>query len=78
MKAQLGLIVQHKETEKCYEVVRIHPYMREIDLEPLPDTHWDFEVVEQRFCDTVDDYRCAETLEDIDSFQITTENYIVV
>lgn len=81
MKAQLGLHVQHRITNKVYEISRIHPYLREIQLKCLPDTHWDFEVEEDDFIDSVDDYQALMLdgeLVDIDGFEITTENYIVV
>lgn len=77
MKAKLGLIVQNRESKKVYEITRIHPYMREIEMKPLPNTHWDFEVPEKEFVDSVDNYVTIDG-EDLIGFQITTENYIVV
>ena len=81
MKAILGLVVRHRVSHKVHEITQIHPYMREIQLKCLPDTHWDFEEKKAEFIGSVDDYQAEVSngvFEDLDGFEITTEDYIVV
>jgi len=81
MKAKLGLLVQHKTSKKVYEITRIHPYAKEIELTKTNYTEWDFESIETDFVDTIDDYQIIKpdnSFSDITGFQVTTEDYIVI